>query len=110
MKCTISEWNDFWKCIDDNWYMEDSSFPDEGNNAFMEGDAALMWQGSTHSSESKCPLFSQDEKNDGQASFWTVFRRWKKTQNTETFVIRCPKERAPIILENLKALGATLVK
>lgn len=106
MKLAIGEWDQFWKEIGEDWYMDDSTFPEETPTAgMMEGDAALCWQGSGSPEDGNHPLFTTTEKQDRVAIFSTVFRRWKKKQNQIAHTVEIPKEEEEAFQATIKKHG-----
>lgn len=106
MKLTKLEWDAFWKQIEDQWYMEDSSFPYEDCDKMpdtFDGDAVLCFHGSDPDKFNR-KLFRTNDVDCGVA-FSVVVRRWRKLQNTTTMVIQVPKSKTEAVIEALRALG-----
>jgi hypothetical protein len=111
MKLTAQEWTDFWKDLGDDFYIDESTFPDfEESNmpASFEGDAYLAYQGKF--SEEPIPSFlKKSELEDGQ-TFSVVFRRWKRGRNSTSISFTVPNEKLPEVLAALDALGINYTK
>ena len=111
MKLTAQEWTDFWKDLGDDFYIDESSFPDFEENsipAVFEGDAYLVYQGK-FLDQPIPPFLKPSELEDGQ-TFSVVFRRWKKGREFTSVSFSVHNSQAPEVLAALDALGIKYAK
>lgn len=105
MKLTVKEWDQFWKELGEDWYIDDTDFPDDiPKEGIISGDGMLCWQGLGTCSESTTNLFTTEEKTNRGAGFSGVFKRWKKKQTSQSYMVTIPNEKADEFKKLVKSL------
>jgi len=54
-------------------------------------------------------FFKESEPGTFQEDLDKVFRRWRRQQNTVTFVVECPKDRAAMIRAEIGTRGGHIL-
>lgn len=110
MKLTVSEWNQFWRDLTEDWYIEDSTFPDDmPPEGIIEGEGALCWQGNGNPIDVPNELITLAEREEGHADFAKVFKRWRKKQNSRTYTVQVPSEKTAEFEKLVKSLKAQIL-
>jgi hypothetical protein len=103
MKIPESEYNEFWKYIGDEWYIdcEEDLEPVDGF-INISAPAQLCYQGRSSPSPGVKDLIPECHE-DG--NFYVVFRKWRKLQKTVTMVATCPRELNGKVREAIRKAG-----
>lgn len=112
IKLTIREWTQFWKELGDDWYIDDSTFPEDmphENTMTIEGDGELRWQSRNSCSETQNEMLTRQEREQANASFSKVFKRWRKKQACRTFCVQIPREKTDEFEKVVKALKGDII-
>lgn len=110
MKLTVQEWNQFWKDIGDDWYIDESSFPEDfPQEGPIEGDGIICWQSKSPSIDATNTLFTHQELKDAHVPFSKLFKRWRKKQSCRIFTVQIPQEKTEEFEKLVKSLKGDIL-
>ncbi len=109
IKLTKQEWEDFWKVLGKDWYMEDDDVPEyvdslKKSDVFEFTNGMLCRQGKDRSSE----VLGLISAYDDNLCLEEIFLKWRKNHDTVTIVVRIKKDKLNDLLSVIKQVGGKI--